>query len=146
MIYGLISCCKKKKSFECKAKQMYCSQYFKNCKTYMKKNCDDYFILSAKYGLLKKDEAIKPYDLSLNEVDSKYKNKWSIKVIENIGKTIPFGSELNLILGKSYKDGIISFLNDNYYVIDIIKENNLTGIGKINQFLKNSNINSGFFH
>ncbi|UZQ49968.1 DUF6884 domain-containing protein [Clostridium kluyveri] len=64
----LISCVSKKLSYPAKAKDMYISQLFKlnfNYANFIK--ADNIFILSAKYGLLKLDKEIEPYNETLNE-------------------------------------------------------------------------------
>jgi hypothetical protein len=82
MKIALISCTKKKRSYPCAAKEMYepSSLFTKAVAFVEKKGYDDWFILSAKYGLLAKDMVIDPYDVTLNqmkasEIIAKSRNK-----------------------------------------------------------------------
>lgn len=72
-----IGCTKTKKDYNCKPKEMYSeSILFKKQIMYINSvyKCD-YYILSAKYGLLHPDHDIEPYDLSLYNMNSiDYKN------------------------------------------------------------------------
>lgn len=85
-----VGCTKSKQNYECSAKEMYSkSVYFNKQLKYIDfmYNCE-YYILSAKYGLLSPDTKIQPYDLSLNYMSTEEYNKWvdivSKEIIENI--------------------------------------------------------------
>ncbi|WP_243767675.1 DUF6884 domain-containing protein [Paenibacillus agricola] len=45
---------------------------------------NDWFILSAKYGLLSKVEVTDPYDVTLNNMKAPEKKEWSRKVADQI--------------------------------------------------------------
>lgn len=63
----LISCGKKKLPAKAIASDLYVSSLFKkNLQFGRSLSPDKIFILSAKYGLIHLDEAIDPYDLTLN--------------------------------------------------------------------------------
>ena len=77
---GLIACsCSKLGKFEperkFKAKDIYTGNTFRLSKNIgLKKfNCNDWYILSAKYDLLDKDEEITYYDVYLTKQSSAYK-------------------------------------------------------------------------
>lgn len=67
MEIGLVSCTKSKKSETCKPGELYTeSDLFKKMKNYAAENHEDWFILSAKHGVLDPEgEEIKPYNLTL---------------------------------------------------------------------------------
>jgi hypothetical protein len=66
---GFISCTKKKKGFSCPSEEMYSiSPLFQKAYSYCKDHYDKVYILSAKYGLLKPDQVIDPYDQTLNSM------------------------------------------------------------------------------
>lgn len=74
----LISCVSKKLSQEAKAKDLYISQLFKlNLAYAYKLTLDKIFILSAKYGLLKLETTIKPYEMTLNSMSISAVKKWA---------------------------------------------------------------------
>ena len=62
----LISCVSKKLSHKSKAQELYISPLFRKNIQYAKSlNPDKIFILSAKYGLIKLEEEIEPYNKTL---------------------------------------------------------------------------------
>lgn len=80
----LIPCskCKQKidRKVKVKAEDLYISSLFKKGKRYAKlRNPDAIYILSDKYHLLKLEDEIKFYDISIKEMSSKEKTIWGKK-------------------------------------------------------------------
>lgn len=81
----LISCVSKKRSYKARAEDLYISPLFRLNLRYAKtKKPDDIFILSAKYGLLKLDEEIEPYNVTLNQMNVSERKSWAIKVVNQL--------------------------------------------------------------
>jgi len=81
----LIACVKEKKNSPCKAIDMYQGNDFTSWVNYSKKiNADKIFILSGKYGLLKPNEIIAPYDFNLNNANKEYKEHWADNVLKKL--------------------------------------------------------------
>lgn len=76
---AFISCVKTKQN---KAQDMYISDLFKKSLKYAKQHADKIYILSAKYGLLKLDEIIYPYEKTLNGLSEYEKKEWAYKVFK----------------------------------------------------------------
>jgi hypothetical protein len=110
--YALISCTKLKKDYTCTANEMYLeSQLFKKAVQYIsQQDYDDWFILSAKYGLLHKDTVIEPYDITLNNMNSLQRKEWSLDVFNQIIKLNP--THLDFYAGKKYRDYLIPLLKE----------------------------------
>lgn len=81
-----ISCTKKKLGHPCSAKEMYtASQWFRGGWQYAKSlNPDDIYILSAKYGLLRPDDIIEPYNKTLITENINAIKIWSTMVAKQI--------------------------------------------------------------
>jgi cytoplasmic iron level regulating protein YaaA (DUF328/UPF0246 family) len=80
---GLISCTKKKRSYACLASEMYSiSTLFKKSYSYCNDHYCRVYILSAKYGLLRPNEVIQPYDQTLNAMNMQQKKEWSERVYQ----------------------------------------------------------------
>jgi hypothetical protein len=96
----------------CSANEMYLeSQLFKKAVQYInKQNYDDWFILSAKYGLLNKDTVIEPYDITLNNMNSIQRRAWSKDVYEQLIKLNP--NHLDFYAGKKYREYLIRSLRE----------------------------------
>ena len=64
---GLVSCVKTKRDEPAVPKDLYASPYFEKMRAYAEQYHDDWWILSAKHGLLDPDgEPINPYDETLS--------------------------------------------------------------------------------
>jgi len=81
----LISCTSKKLCQKSKAQDLYVSPLFQKSLQYAKSlNPDKIFILSAKYGLLRLDEEIEPYDKTLNKMVLNEIKEWANSVINQL--------------------------------------------------------------
>ena len=86
MKIALIACSKLKQDYPCQAQEMYLpSTLFNKASQYIKKqNYDQWFILSAKYGLLELTEIISPYEKTLNNMKSSDIEDWAKMVSEQL--------------------------------------------------------------
>lgn len=78
---GLVGCVKTKRHHEAPARDLYVSQLFRGRRSYVEATCDRWFILSAKHGLVSPQEALEPYDETLNEKSADAKRIWSAAVL-----------------------------------------------------------------
>ncbi|WP_366521820.1 DUF6884 domain-containing protein [Herbaspirillum rubrisubalbicans] len=77
MKVALIDRCGPKLSAAAPASQLYRSPVFQKSKRYAELHCDEFAILSAKYGLVLADQVIDPYDLTLNGMTAVERRKWA---------------------------------------------------------------------
>ena len=87
------------------ASQLYIGSLFKKTLEFCKQNYKTIFILSAKYGLLKPEQIIKPYELDLRVLPRKEKQIWVVKIKTQI-------KELNINI-----DDVDVYINRDYYKI-----------------------------
>ena len=74
--------------------------------------CDDFYILSAKYGLLEKDEKIAWYDKSLYEMSTAHRKQWARKVLDNLlSKYDLENTEFVIFAGSLYSKYLAGHLN-----------------------------------
>ena len=113
----LIACCSKKLASESIVKDLYISTLFKYSYLYAKQIKPDYiFVLSAKYGLLKMDDVIKPYNETLNKKSKSEKEEWANKVILQLKEYVNLDKDQVIFLaGLNYR----KFLIDNIKRFDI---------------------------
>lgn len=123
----IVSCVSTKSEYACKAGEMYQSAWFKKAVEFVGEN--DYYIISAKYGLLHPCDFIYPYNLSLYDLDIKTRIEWGESVSKSIQEKILHNQTIVFLAGKTYIKYIASYLN-NYQV-----ETPLKGLG-IGQQLK----------
>lgn len=96
----------------------------------------DYFILSAKHGILHPTQIIEPYDQSLYHLSALERRQWSEVVVKQLIAIAPPPAELIILAGKRYREGIVKPLQNAGYNITIPLQG--LGIGKQLQWL-NSN-------
>ena len=108
----LISCVSKKLDHKSKAQDLYISPLFKKNLQYAKSlNPDKSFILSAKYGLLRLDEEIKPYDKTLNKIRSKEIKEWAKSVLNQLKKLTDLeNDEFIFLAGDNYRKFLLSHI------------------------------------
>lgn len=91
-----------------RAKDLYISPFFKKNYAYARSlNPDKIFILSAKYGLVEKDEVIAPYDLTLNTMNKKERSLWAERVVEQLKGKVSFKKDEAIFLaGEKYREDL----------------------------------------
>ncbi|WP_296090086.1 DUF6884 domain-containing protein [uncultured Treponema sp.] len=97
-----------------KAQDIYTGNTFIKSKTIGLKrfNCEDFHILSAKYGLLDKDDEISYYDMYLGHQKADYRKKWSQKILEKLKEKYDLTDTVFFIFaGSDYYKNLISHLN-----------------------------------
>ena len=81
----LLSCASKKRLQKCKARDLYDSPLFKLSLKYAEKfDSGNIFILSALHGLVKLDEFIEPYNVTLNRLSKLDRKEWATKVLQQL--------------------------------------------------------------
>ncbi|MDY9924378.1 DUF6884 domain-containing protein [Methanobacterium sp.] len=131
----LIACSKAKFHQKAKAQDMYEGILFKKSLKYAKSiNADFIFILSAKYGLLRLDEEIEPYDKTLNKMPINEKKLWADSVLNQLKRV----SNLD-------NDKFLFFAGDNYrkflipHIVNYEIPMERLGIGKQLKWLTENN-------
>ena len=110
-MYVFISCVKSKKNKPSKASELYTSTLFKYSLRYALSltKRDKIFILSAKYGLVKLDDIIQPYELSLKNMNKRQRKEWAYKVYKQLVREgIDFNEEAIFLCGKKYREFLIT--------------------------------------
>ncbi|WP_084555356.1 DUF6884 domain-containing protein [[Phormidium ambiguum] IAM M-71] len=130
---GLIACVSKKRKETSPASELYISQWFKAAKKYILSMEIDYFILSAKHGILHPTQTIEPYDQSLYHLSALEHRQWSEIVVKQLIAIAPPPAELIILAGKRYRQGIVEPLQKAGYNITIPLQG--LGIGKQLQWL-----------
>ncbi len=106
-----ISCVKSKKTKPSKASELYISSLFRYSFRYALSltRRDKIFILSAKYGLVKPDDIIQPYELTLNNMNKRQRQEWAYKVYKQlVQEGIDFDEEAIFLCGKKYREFLIT--------------------------------------
>jgi hypothetical protein len=112
MKIAFVSCTKLKADHTCTAKEMYQkSTLFQKATTYIEQQeYDDWFVLSAKYGLLKQNQEIDPYDLTLNKMKTGERKAWAEKVMKQLEGLGIIITQADFYAGQRYREHLIPVL------------------------------------
>ena len=113
----LISCASKKLDHKAKAQDLYISPLFKKNLQYTHSlKPDKIFILSAKYGLLRLDDLVEPYNKTLNEMSVDETKKWADSVLKQLKKVADLEKdEFIFLAGNNYRKFLVPHIK-NYQV------------------------------
>ena len=104
---GLISCAASKLDRAAPAQALYTSVLFRKCREYAVRHCDAWFILSAKHGLLRPDEVIEPYDITLNSMPSTERRAWAERIWSALSSQLPSGARVIVLAGQRYREHLV---------------------------------------
>jgi hypothetical protein len=108
----LITCSKEKGQKKAPAKDLYKSERFKYSRNLAEVYADQWFILSAKHGLLKPSDLITPYETCLHELDTTTRHKWYKMVINQLTPYLNTDSQVVYIGDEEYAQEISLFLSE----------------------------------
>lgn len=74
------------------------------------KDFDEWFVLSAKYGLLRQEDEIEPYDLTLNKMRASERKVWSNLVLKQIDNLQLNLKQIDFYTGAKYREYLIPAL------------------------------------
>ncbi|MBX0325679.1 hypothetical protein EGH21_21925 [Halomicroarcula sp. F13] len=116
MEIGLVSCTKSKREDAAPPQDLYDgSAFFRKARQYARANHDDWYILSAKHGLLEPDgKPIEPYDDTLSGASVERKRDWSETVDTQLQDKglLRDGTQFVFHAGRDYYDELIPLLDD----------------------------------
>lgn len=104
---GLVACCGPKLDYSASAQDLYTSPLFTKSRAWVEANCDRWFILSAKHGLVLPSEIIDPYNETLSGSSKAHRISWASKVAAQMAELdlMPTDS-FQVLAGNDYCDWI----------------------------------------
>ena len=114
MKIAFVSCTKLKANYSCITRDMYKRSilFNKAVRFIEQQDYDNWYVLSAKYGLLKKDDHIEPYDLTLNNMKASDRKKWSELVLRQIEELNMSITHIDFYAGLKYREYLITALEE----------------------------------
>lgn len=119
---ALVACVSKKNKTPMPARDLYISDWFLKASTYADQVSDQWFILSAKYGLLDTDDVVEPYDETLNKMPVNQRRAWSRKVLENLIPKLNVGDQIVILAGIKYREFLIPKLRSEGFQVEVPME------------------------
>ena len=108
----LVACCARKTSFTAPAEVLYTSDLFRKSRNYVQGQGGQWFILSAKYGLVHPTDVISPYDMTLQAMSPVLRRDWAGTVIARL-QTMPLTDRPMIFLaGALYREHLVPWAGD----------------------------------
>ncbi|WP_368411756.1 DUF6884 domain-containing protein [Haladaptatus halobius] len=128
---GLVSCTKSKKDEPAQPRALYePSALFRKTSKYCERTYDEWYILSAKYGLLDPDgPPIEPYDETLTNASITTQRTWAENVAKELADRGLLCDDIHLYIhaGKSYYGELLPRLKDEPVTVSLPTEGLMIG-------------------
>lgn len=128
---GLVSCTKSKKDDPAPPRELYePSALFRKARKYCENTHDEWYVLSAKHGLLKPDgQRIAPYDETLTNASVSTRRAWAQDVVAELREEGLLEDDVHLYIhaGKAYYGELLPRLEDESTSISIPTEGLMMG-------------------
>lgn len=99
----LVACTSRKSDHPAQAEFIYKSPLFLAARNYAEKRANQWFILSAKHGLLSPQDVIEPYNESLLDQSDLQRRDWAERVHQDLLARIPAGGRVIFLSGSAYR-------------------------------------------
>ena len=99
----LVACTSKKGDQPATAEFIYRSPLFSAARSYAERRANQWFILSAKHGLLSPQDVIAPYNESLLSLSEEQRKAWATGVHESFSACVPAGGRVIFLAGSAYR-------------------------------------------
>jgi len=104
---ALVACVGKKNSGPMAARDLYTSSWFRKASAYAIRTAYEWYILSAKYGLVPPDTVIGPYDETLNRMPANARRVWAKRVMDDLTQWVKPGDEVIILAGHRYRADLL---------------------------------------
>jgi cytoplasmic iron level regulating protein YaaA (DUF328/UPF0246 family) len=103
----LVSCSARKLDGRHPAKDLYASDLFCKSRCYAEHNSDRWFILSAKYGLLRPDDLVESYNVTLQTMPIAARREWTARVFSDLQSVLSPRDRIVSLAGERYMEFLI---------------------------------------
>lgn len=104
---ALVSCVETKKPVAGPAGTLYDSDWFRKASSYARQIADEWYILSAKHGLLDPETIIEPYEKTLKTMPKPERAAWARGVIPQLQQVLRPGDRVVFLAGKDYRENLV---------------------------------------
>lgn len=115
----LVSCVSKKRSTACPARELYQSDWFTKAARYADKAGDEWYILSAKHGLVHPDQVLAPYNETLKKMGKATRLAWAKRVTASLGPCLQPGDTVNFLARQAYRENLVNQISHLGFTIEI---------------------------
>ncbi len=105
--FVLVACVKTKAKEARPARKLYISSWFQKAVLYAERYGDEWYILSAQYGVVHPDTVIAPYKKHLLQLSASERRKWATGVISALEAMLQAGCEVVILAGVPYREYLV---------------------------------------
>jgi len=116
---ALVSCVKSKQKGDAPACDLYTSPLFRGMRRYAEQNADAWYILSAKYGVVRPGDVIAPYEQTLNKMGKPDRTAWAERVQAALLALLPPGAAVVFLAGERYREALVTFLKQRGFTVEV---------------------------
>lgn len=135
MKIALVSCGEAKRSYPCRAEDLYIGKIYLASLKWAKANADRIIILSGKHGALDPDQIIAPYEFFLGKKSKIERQQWAKNVARQLEGKINASDKVIFLAGKTYSEYLTPLLRGEL-IFDLYPQ----GPGKVIQLLTGDNL------
>jgi Family of unknown function (DUF6884) len=131
---ALVSCVRLKRGVPAPAQELYISDLFQKASAHARQAADEWYILSAKYGLVAPDRVISPYNVTLKLLPAAERRAWAVRATADLRRVLKTGDQVVFLAGEAYRAGLVDAIRDMGCTVEIPMEG--LGIGQQLHWLK----------
>ena len=129
----LVACVARKGLYRAPAQELYTSAWFRKARAYVLKSGAPWFILSDLHGLVRPDEMLDPYDVTLKKAGVAARRAWAERVQSQMEQMLPDADAVVIFAGKDYRQYLEPWLRTRYASVEAPMRG--LGIGEQQQWL-----------
>ena len=104
----LVACVKEKNARPMPARDLYSSDWFQKASAYAERMADEWYVLSARHGLVAPDTVIAPYDETLNNMPVAARRAWARRVLGDLHRWLRPGDHVLMLAGTKYREHLVA--------------------------------------
>ena len=124
----LVSCVSRKVDRPMAAKDLYISDWFVKARAYVEQAGDEWFILSAEYGLVSPETVIAPYERTLNTMGIAERRAWGSKVLGQLQPELTGVDRVVILAGARYREFLVDAIRGKDLTVEIPLEGMRIGV------------------
>ena len=114
-----MSCVGRKQVIAAPAKDLYRSNWFVKARAYAEAVSSQWFILSAKHGLVQPDEVILPYEQTLNTMTISDRRNWAHRVQRQMDPRMLNAALIIVLAGSRYREFLMDYLRHRALTVEV---------------------------
>ncbi len=104
---ALVACVSSQSDSPAPASELFQGEWFSLCRQYGMQCSEEWYILSAKYGLIAPEVVIEPYSDTIRGMNTPARRQWAHRVSLNLPAVVPKNAYVTLLAGSRVRDVIV---------------------------------------